>query len=348
MTYYKKLLHILEFFYPSLVISTTCFQLLFCEFNICFKRRLIIFRFLCHKLNMNKITKGGHIMKICNILVIGGDERYITVIEDLSKQGHHTHVIGFDNVVFSNQVKHHSDLSDIPVEKLHAIILPISGVTSTGHVTLHFQSHSIYLSQTFIAKTPHTCKLFTGVMTPYLEKISSQMDRKVYPIFNEHDVAIYNSIPTAEGALQIALTNTKKTIHGSLVLVLGFGRVGMTTARLFNQVGAYVTVAARQKSHFARIEEMRLTPMNIHNLTSVNTFDLFINTVPHQILTKHVINNMKENSLIIDLASAPGGCDFEAAKKLNIQALLALGLPGKVAPITAGHIIAKAIINILA
>ena len=37
---------------------------------------------------------------------------------------------------------------------------------------------------------------------------------------------------------------------------------------------------------------------------------------------------MPRGSLIIDIASKPGGTDFEAAKRYAVAAKLALGLPG--------------------
>ena len=50
---------------------------------------------------------------------------------------------------------------------------------------------------------------------------------------------------------------------------------------------------------------------------------------------------MPAHTLIIDLASKPGGTDFRYAEKRGIKALLAPGLPGIVAPKTAGQIFAN-------
>ena len=54
------------------------------------------------------------------------------------------------------------------------------------------------------------------------------------------------------------------------------------------------------------------------------------------------------SSLVIDLASKPGGVDFETAAALGIRAVWLLSLPGKIAPLTAGETIGKTISNILA
>ena len=56
---------------------------------------------------------------------------------------------------------------------------------------------------------------------------------------------------------------------------------------------------------------------------------------------------LQSDALIIDLASKPGGVDFDTASRLGRKTVWALSLPGKVAPITAGDMIACTIRNIL-
>ena len=48
---------------------------------------------------------------------------------------------------------------------------------------------------------------------------------------------------------------------------------------------------------------------------------------PFSIITAKVIANMPVHTLIIDLASKPGGMDFRYAEKRGIKALLAPSLP---------------------
>ena len=59
------------------------------------------------------------------------------------------------------------------------------------------------------------------------------------------EIAILNSVPTAEGAIQVAMENTEITIHNSRCLVMGFGRCGTTLARSLLALGARVTVCSR-------------------------------------------------------------------------------------------------------
>ena len=53
------------------------------------------------------------------------------------------------------------------------------------------------------------------------------------------------------------------------------------------------------------------------------------------------------HTLIIDLASKPGGTDFRYAEKRGIKAILTPGLPGIVAPKTAGQILANVLAELL-
>src|SRR5690606_34260024 len=148
--------------------------------------------------------------------------------------------------------------------------------------------------------------------------------------------------------LMMAIQNTDITIHGSKVLVLGFGRVGMSVARAFACLGAKVKVGANKTSDLARITEMGLTPFDTNELIQhVSDIDICINTVPAPIVTANVLAQMPTNALIIDLASKPGGTDFRYAEKRGIKALLAPGLPGIVAPKTAGLILANVLAVLL-
>src|SRR5690625_2268210 len=192
-----------------------------------------------------------------------------------------------------------------------------------------------------IAQTPTHCYICTGISTAFLCDATESANRKLVRLFARDDIAIYNSIPTAEGALMLAMEQTDVTIHGSQVMVLGFGRVGMTLARLFSTVGAHVRVCVRKAADIARISEMGLHPVLIKDLEQeIANTEVCINTIPHQIVDSKIISAMKKSSLIIDLASSPGGTDFTFADQQGIKNIHALGLPGKVAPKTAGNIIA--------
>lgn len=283
-----------------------------------------------------------------HILIIGGDKRYITMIHSLAKQVLQLHIVGFKDVDFSHaNIYSHHLLDTVPVKEIDAILLPVAGCDSNGAIALSLPKGEITLTSEFLLQTKSTCTIYSGIASPYLKTLTRQTNRKLVDFFSRDDIAIANSIPTAEGALEIAMKETDITIHGANVLVTGFGRVGITTARLFHQVGANVTVSARKTADFERIKEMRLTPIHHNTLANTAHIDIFINTVPFLLINETIIRQMKASALIIDLASAPGGVDFEAAEEQGIHAIHALALPGYVASKKAGEIIAEIIVHLL-
>ena len=64
-------------------------------------------------------------------------------------------------------------------------------------------------------------------------------------------------------------------------------------------------------------------------------------------MTNYLINCINKKSLIIDVSSKPGGVDFEYANTNGYKVIHALGLPGKVAPITSAKYIKEVINNLI-
>jgi dipicolinate synthase subunit A len=190
--------------------------------------------------------------------------------------------------------------------------------------------------------------VYTGMAKPYLKNLLAMHQIALVELLDRDDVAIYNSIPTVEGALMMAIQHTDITIHGSQAMVLGLGRTGMSMARALHALGARVRVGARRQEHLARIYEMGLIPFHISELKQqVSNVDFVFNTIPQMVLTTEVIAQMPQSAFILDLASKPGGTDFRFAERRGIKALLAPGLPGIVAPKTAGQILANTLSRLI-
>ncbi|WP_042346563.1 dipicolinate synthase subunit DpsA [Bacillus massiliigorillae] len=287
-------------------------------------------------------------LKDLKIVLIGGDARQIEVIKTLYTLEAKLFLIGFDNISlpFDNITRLKLDEMDFSLADV--ILFPVPGIDINGKIEASYSNNELIISKDFLSSTKEDCLILTGVKTPFISELLSVNKRKMIALFERDDIAILNSIPTAEGALMLAIQHTTRTIHGSKVLVLGFGRIGFTIARIFSSIGANVSVMARKPAHLARIIEMGYTPITAETLLEqVSQYDVCINTIPSLVLNAEVITNMNKNSLIIDLASKPGGTDFEFANKHHIKALWPLGLPGKTAPQTAGEILAHTIIEVL-
>ncbi|RLQ95694.1 dipicolinic acid synthetase subunit A [Falsibacillus albus] len=282
------------------------------------------------------------------ITVIGGDARQLEIIRKLTELDAKLSLIGFEQLdhAFTGAVK--EKLNDVDFTTTDAIILPVPGTNLEGKVETIFSNEKVLLTEEILRKTPAHCTVYSGISNAYLDGITKKADRRLIQLFERDDVAIYNSIPTVEGTIMMAIQHTDITIHGSNVTVLGLGRVGMSVARIFNHLCAKVKVGARKSEHIARITEMGLTPFHLNDLAKeVQDTDICINTIPHPIVTASVIAKMPPQTLIIDLASKPGGTDFRYAEKRGIKALLAPGLPGIVAPKSAGQILAGVLSQLL-
>lgn len=282
------------------------------------------------------------------IAVIGGDARQLEIIRKLTELDARLSLIGFEQLdhAFTGAVK--EKINEVDLSNMDAVILPVAGANLEGQVETIFSDEKVFLTEEILSKTPEHCTIFSGISNAYLNGITKQAKKNLVQLFARDDVAIYNSIPTVEGTLMMAIQHTDFTIHGSNVAILGLGRCGMSLARAFHALGAKVKVGARKTEHLARITEMGLTPFYLNDLRKeVKDTDILINTIPYLIVSAEVISQMPTQTLIIDIASKPGGTDFRYAEKRGIKALLAPSLPGIVAPKTAGQILADVLSQLL-
>ncbi|MGM9986506.1 MAG: dipicolinic acid synthetase subunit A [Bacillaceae bacterium] len=283
-----------------------------------------------------------------NIAVVGGDARQLEIIRKLIELDAKVYLVGFEQLDHGYVSAAKEVYEELNFNQLDAMILPVAGTNLDGEVNSIFSNEQIVITKESIEQTPSHFTIYSGISNSYLDGIAEQLNRKLVKLFERDDVAIYNSIPTAEGTVMMAIQHTEYTIHSSNVAVLGFGRTGMSVARTFQGLGAKVKVGARKSEDIARITEMTYHAFYINEIEeAIKDVDILINTVPHLIVTPSVIDKLPAHTLIIDLASKPGGTDFRYAEKRGIKALLAPGLPGIVAPKTAGQILATVLIQLL-
>ena len=187
-----------------------------------------------------------------------------------------------------------------------------------------------------------------GMVRPQVAAMAADRGLTLHDYFAREELAVANAVPTAEGAIQIAMEELPITIHGARALVIGYGRLGRALAPRLRALGAQVWVCARRHEQRAAAESMGLGSERLERLSDwLCSYDLVINTVPALVLGVEELAALKEGALVIDLASRPGGVDMEAAAALNVRVIWALSLPGKVAPVTSGRYIKDTIYHIM-
>jgi dipicolinate synthase subunit A len=283
-----------------------------------------------------------------HVAFLGGDARQLEVIKSCIELDAGVSLIGFDNLQSPFSGASNRELTFELLKTVDMLILPIVGTDEEGRVDSIFTSKKLVLKEEHIEALPSHAVVYAGIAKSYLKEICERHSTRMVELLKRDDVAIYNSIPTVEGALMMAIQNTNITLHGSNCTVLGLGRVGMTLARTLHALGARVKAGVRKPKDMARAVEMGLHPFDMEELEEqVEDVDVLFNTVPAMIVTAKVLAHMPYSAVIIDLASKPGGVDFRYAEKRGIKALLAPSLPGIVAPKTAGRILAQTMTRLM-
>ncbi|KUG03823.1 dipicolinate synthase subunit a [hydrocarbon metagenome] len=277
------------------------------------------------------------------IAVVGGDDRELILTAELVKMGATVAVAGFPK----EMVGHGAFMANSVIEACkdaEVVILPLPGTNAERIVRAVYAENVLELTSEALCSLSENALVIIGSARQFLKDWASMYNFTLLEVGEMDELAVLNSIPSCEGALQIAMEETRITIHGSQTCVIGFGRVGITMARLLKAMGSEVTVVARNRGQLARAYEMGCRKAEYHDLQQMmNYVDIIFNTVPSMVLTRDILKHARQETVIIDLASQPGGTDFEAANIFGIKAILAPGLPGKVAPLSAGRILAEVI-----
>jgi len=280
------------------------------------------------------------------ISILGGDKRGIYAASELAARGADVLVYGLPLPPDAPAVKVCDDLREA-LHKSDALVIPLPGLDDEGRLPV-LSGEAPLVSKSLLALIPSHVPVFSVFARPFLRRAAEQLSLRVIELVGIDEFAIWNSIPSAEGAIQMAMEATPITIHGSDSWVLGFGRTGTTLARMLAGIGAKVTVVARNPAVRARAEEMGYRALPFSSMRpAISDADIIFNTVPALVLDEDTLSILKPTVHICDLASAPGGTDFSAAARLGINATLAPSLPGKVAPKTAGQIMARTIARLL-
>lgn len=281
------------------------------------------------------------------IAVLGGDRRMAEVVRQFLAAGASVRVCGAPPEAIDG-----AEVASTAREALQGaevIVLPVQGSTPEGRVFTVEGAPNPILDRAALSGVSQGALLFTGIGNPAIRSLCAEAAIPCIEYRESDEFAIWNSIPSAEGALQMAMEASPLTLFGSRAIVLGFGRTGRSIALLLRGLFAEVVVAARKESDLARIWASGYRYLPIERLAEgAQTADFIFNTVPAPVVTADVIEHLPTHGVIIDVASAPGGTDFAAAARIGRTAKLAPGLPGIVAPVTAGRIIAEMISRRLA
>ena len=246
-------------------------------------------------------------MKQClNFWVMGGDRRQAMLAQQLAQDGHTVHTFALETGSTPIPGLHPESVPDGAAQS-DCIVFPMPPTSEDGFLNAPSSHSPIPVSPILDALSP-TAFLCGGRIKPDFTAEAKTRNLVPHDYFAREELSVANAVPTAEGAVQLAMEHLPITIHDSRVLVIGFGRVGTITALTFRALGAHVAVAARSQEQLAWAQAMGLNGVRLDRLSrNLVRYDLILNTVPATILTKPILASLRRDCLILDLASKPGG-----------------------------------------
>ena len=279
--------------------------------------------------------------KINSFIIIGGDSRQLYIADYLSSMGYEVTLYGLPEV-------NHKCTENIKnsISSADCIILPLPVTKDNKYIYSVVQMRET--ADEIFSMINENQLVFAGMLNKGFEtKIKKKTDC-ICDYFKLEEVTVMNTVPTVQGIIKAMIDNIEYTVHSSKCAVFGYGRVARLTADTLSSLGADVTIAARKSGDIATAKTKGCGGIYISEFwKQANKFDIIINTVPSLVINKKILEAVKSDCLIIDVASSPFGTDFACAYELGIKAIQCSSLPGKVAPKTAGKIIADGILNII-
>lgn len=280
------------------------------------------------------------------VAVLGGDARQASLSRYFEKEGLTVHAFGLPKEKIGDAVLF-EDWREA-IRDVCAVILPLpaSADGKQLHMPLSKDREKPLLSDIFSAVS-RGVPVAGGKFSPAVKVMAQEMGVALFDYFECEELKLKNAYLTAEGAISILMREVPRAVRSLPVLVTGYGRIARFLSELLLAMGADVTVCARKRQDVATAAEKGCKTVLLTSADSVveavTGKSVVFNTVPHWLFTKEVLSRTPSDVLIIDLSSAPGGVDPEAALVRGIRVIFALSLPGKYAPESAGEMIGETV-----
>ena len=293
--------------------------------------------------------------------IIGGDIRIEKLIGMFIEEEVSVYTYCLENLQVKEKNKYSNFKKNIEVCKSIDEILINSDIIITSipftkdgkHIYSEYSDMDVNINE-FFKTIENTRNLFIKNKTIYTTNVSKELlDKfnkvdskvKIIDMLKVEEFSILNSIATAEGTLSIAIQKSKRNLQDSTILILGYGRTAKVIANKFKYLSNSIACTSRNKEELVWIKANGYTSIEFENFkNNIANYDIIINTIPAVILNENELKKISKETLIIDIASKPGGVDQKYIKKYGINYIQELGIPGKLSPITSAEIIKNIIL----
>lgn len=274
-----------------------------------------------------------------SVILIGGDRRTLYLDRYFQERNFNTYCFGvyapldFEALKNTLQTQYVPLILPLPVSKDgESVSCPLVGESLPFDVLLQFAAeHTVY----------------GGLISEKFTELCPRKGIRTVDYYDE-DVILKNATLTAVGTMEVLREYGVDLGEKPNIAVTGFGRVARAIAHELLSVGVVPTVAAR--SIEARFEAGKIgcKVISLYDLRAdTSSFDVLLNTVPAPLFSAQELALTKPTVCIVDVASAPFGVDFDAARALGKTAVKAQSLPGKYTPQAAAEVIGEKLLGLI-
>ena len=257
------------------------------------------------------------------ITVMGGDRRFLSVKAFFEKNGFTV------NTAFLGEEKRDA--------VYNTVIMPVP-VFRNAFLNSPLTEKKVSENELYEI-LPENSEVFGGMIPEQFIRKCKEKNICFTDYYKDENLLNENAVLTAK-AVPLILEENSISLKNGKVLVLGYGRCGRAIADIISSVGGNVTVVTSKSNadnhsfiHFENLSE------------KLSDVSLAVNTVPSTVLSENELVRFKRDAVLIEIASAPYGIDFNSAKRLDIKVIKAPSLPGRYFPVEAGEAIAKTILK---
>ena len=283
--------------------------------------------------------------------ILGGDKRQTVIARKLIACGHTVKLFALGEYGMECTGAEICSTVDKAVEKSDVVILPLPALTNELELSVKFAGDdAVSIADIIASMKKYGCGiLLGGMLKDSIMDTCEAAGISCIDYYKNEELQLKNALPSAEGALMVAMENTEITVEGMKAFVCGYGRIGSILASLLRKMGAEVTVGAR------RDEVLCSASMSGHKAVRLESgfmleddYDVIFNTVPGLIFSEKVLRGIKNKPVYVEIASKPGGIDTSAARECGLRIIYAPSLPGRYSPVSAGGYIFETVSDILA
>lgn len=270
------------------------------------------------------------------ILVCGGDERSVILARLLQNDGHEVLCFCLDRAELPDGCRS----VDAPV-RAGAVILPVPAEDARGLLNAPMGSEPSSVRH-ILDCAGDGALLIGGGISAQIKAAADERGIKTYDCMRFPEFTVKNAAVTAEGAVSELMKKTRTALCDMRVLVVGWGRIGKLLINKLTALCPAVCLMSVNSEARALASALGCTALAPDCPPEVlGSFDAVINTAPAQVIPD--LRAFKGSCILLELASAPGGIDENAAHELGLDLNILRGLPGRYAPESA----AKAMLSVI-